>query len=145
MKKTTLYIIIGLLVLAFGASLVYAASGDNSQPMPQRGQFMHEKGQPPVALTDQQRQELAPLYAQMIDVKKQILQKRVEYGQISQNQADYRATLMQQRLDNWLKFGAIAGMGMERGSGHGFGHGPRHGGFPCQQPPQQLPQQAETK
>ncbi|MHC1745557.1 MAG: DUF2680 domain-containing protein [Negativicutes bacterium] len=141
MKKTSLYIIIGLLVLAFGASMVYAATGDNAQPGPnQRGQFGHQGQGQHVALTDQQRQEMAPLYAQMLDVKKQILQKRVEYGQITPVQADYRATVMQQKLDNWVKYGKM-GMGMERG----FKHGPHHGGFHCPQAPQQLPQEQPSK
>ncbi len=136
MKKTTLYIVIGLLVLAFGASIVYAATAGNTQPGPgQPGQFGPQWQGHPAALTDQQRQELAPLYTQMIDVKKQILQKRVEYGQLTPLQADYRATVMQQKLDNWVKYGEMARMGM----GKGFGHGPHHGS-PCL-PPQQMPEQ----
>ena len=142
MKKTSLYIIIGLLVLAFGASMVYAATGDNAQTGPkQRGQFGQQGQGQHAMLTDQQRQEMAPLYAQMLDVKKQILQKRVEFGQITPLQADYRATVMQQKLDNWVKYGSMAGMGMERG----FHHGPHHGGFHSPPPPQQLPEEQPAK
>jgi hypothetical protein len=131
-KQTTLYILIGLLVLALGASLVYAAAGDGSRP------FCPGPNGRQVTLTDQQRQELAPLYHQMLETQQQIMQKRVEYGQLTQEQADQRALFMQERMNNWLQNGGSIGRGRHFGPGRGSMKGPGNGA--CYQQQQQTAQ-----
>ncbi len=131
MKKTIAVITVAALVLVVAASLVVSAAP--GQPGPQR--------QIPT-LTDAQKQELAPLYNQMTEIQKQITQKYVDFGYITQWQADQRNTMMQERMNQRLQNGFIPGMG--KGFGH---HGPRHGfgpGFgpgnaPCFQQQQQPP------
>jgi len=109
MKKTMLIALAALLVLAFAVSLVSAA-----KPAAQPPQFTAQA----VTLTDAQKQELAPLFNQMVEIRKQIIQKQVSFGNLTQEQADQRIAWMQQRMEQ----GFGPGM-MNRGPGM-MGHGP---------------------
>jgi peptidoglycan hydrolase CwlO-like protein len=131
MKKTIALITVAALVLVIAASLVVSAAPGQNQPYgPQR--------QVPT-LTEAQKQELAPLYNQMIEIQKQITQKYVDFGYITQWQADQRNAWMQERMNQRMQNGFIPGMGR----GPGFGPRQGRGGFgpgngPCfqqQQPP----------
>lgn len=121
MKKSLLIAVVGLLVLAFAASMVYAATPTNVPP------FARNQAN----LTDAQRQELAPLFNQMNDigkqmfeVRKQVIQKQVEFGNLTQEQAEQRIAWMKERLENNSGPGMMGrGPGMMRG-GHGHGFGP---------------------
>lgn len=120
MKKSLLIAVVGLLVLAFAASMVYAATPANVPP------FARNQAN----LTDAQKQELAPLFNQMTDlrkqmfeVRKQVIQKQVEFGNLTQEQADQRIAWMKERLENNAGPGMMGrGPGMMRG-GPGFGPG----------------------
>lgn len=122
MKKTMLVALIALLALAFAVSLVSAAPPVASQT---------------VTLTDAQKQELVPLYNQMIELRKQILQKFVADGVMTQADADQRAAWMQERMNDRMQNGMIGGPGMGRGPGMmGSGHDKGPGcGSRGQQPP----------
>ncbi|WP_425060523.1 hypothetical protein SCACP_12460 [Sporomusa carbonis] len=119
MKKSLFIAVVGLLVLAFAASMVYAATPTNVPP------FALNQAN----LTDAQKQELAPLFNQMNDlrkqmfeVRKQVIQKQVEFGNLTQEQADQRIAWMKERLENGFGPGMMGrGPGMMRGGpGPGF-------------------------
>lgn len=124
MKKTVIVTLVSLLVLAIAVSMVSAAT-TTTPP----GNFPpFARG--PAALTDAQKQELAPLFNQMNDlrkqmfeVQKQVIQKQVSFGNLTQEQADQRIAWMQQRMEN----GFGPGM-MGRGPGWGRGPGMMRGG-----------------
>jgi hypothetical protein len=125
MKKSLLIAIVGLLVIAFAASMVYAAAPNNMPP------FARNQAN----LTDAQNQELVPLFNQMKDlntqmseVRKQIIQKQVEFGNLTQEQADQRMSWMQEHMGNGFGPGMGRGPGMMQG-GPGF-----HPGWQQQQP-----------
>jgi len=130
MKKTILVTVVSLLVLAFAVAMVSAATPTTNSPP-----FAQNRAN----LTDAQKQELAPMFSQMTDlrkqmfeVQKQIIQKQVSFGNLTQEQADQRITWMQQRIDQGFSGGPGMmgrGPGMMRG-GSGSGFGPM-----CQQQP----------
>lgn len=114
--------LIALLALAFAVSLVSAAP----PVVPQT-----------VTLTDAQKQELVPLYNQMIEIRKQILQKFVADGVMTQADADQRVTWMQEHMNDRMQNGMIGGPGMGRAPGmmgYGHGRGPGCGARGQQQP-----------
>lgn len=116
MKKVAVFAVVGLLVLAIAAGAVMAAPGRGPGQEWQQANF-----------TDAQKEELAKLHYQMLDLRKQMLQKYVEAGAITQEQADSRISAMKSDLDAAVKDGKV-GMGMGR-MGRGPGHGMRmHGG-----------------
>ncbi len=138
MKKTIAVVTVAALVLVIAASLVAYAAPGQAPFGPQR--------QIPT-ITEAQKQELAPLYNQMIEIQKQITQKYVDFGYITQWQADQRNSFMKERMEQRLQNGFIPGMGrgFGMGKGPGFGRGPGGQGFgpgqgPCWQG-QQAPQQ----
>jgi hypothetical protein len=120
MKKTIALATVAVMVLLIAGAIVYAAAPEQATP----GRY-----QPPT-LTDSQKQELAPLYQQALDTQKQVLQKYVDFGYITQWQADQQAAMMKDRMDQRLQQGFIPGMMGPRhghgmmGKGPGFGHGP---------------------
>ncbi len=132
MKKTIAAVTVAALVLVIAASLVASAAPGQTPPAgPQR---------PAVTLTADQKQELAPLLDKMLEVRKQMMQKYVDYGYMTQEQADQRFAWMKDRMTRGLEKGFVPGMmgrgpGM-MGKGPGFGPGGRG---PCWQQPQQPP------
>lgn len=129
MKKTMLVALVSLLALAFAVSLVSAAP---PAIQPQRPNMQA------ITLTDAQKQELVPLFNQMIEIKKQILQKFVADGAMTQADADQRAAWMQERMNDRMQNGMVGGPGMGRGHGmmgSGQGRGPGYGPRGQQQPP----------
>lgn len=78
--------------------------------------------------------EIKDLYHQMFSIQKQIVDKEVEAGLITQDQAttyknaiDQRSVLHDQAIDNGQVFGPGAGMGMVGGYGMRGGMGGRGG------------------
>lgn len=114
MKKTIAFTAVAVVVLIIAGTLAYAAT---PQQAPQPGQY-----QPPT-LTEAQKQELAPLYDQVLETQKKIMQKYVDYGYITQWQADQRADFMKDRMQNRLQQGFIGPGMMGGGPGRGFGGG----------------------
>ena len=124
MKKSIVVTLVSLVVLAIAVSVVSAAT-----TTPPVGKF-----QPfacgATALTDAQKQELTPLVNQMNDLRKQmfenrkqVIQKQVSFGVLTQEQADQHIAFMQQRMEN----GFGSGM-MGKGPGWGRGQGMKRGG-----------------
>ncbi|MDR3564524.1 MAG: DUF2680 domain-containing protein [Negativicutes bacterium] len=128
MKKSIAFATIALAIMIVAGTLAYAAV---PQQAPPPGQY-----QPPT-LTETQKQELAPLYDQMLETQKKLMQKYVDYGYITQWQADQRAAFMKDRMQNRLQQGFI-GPGMMGGGsdmmGRGPGHGMMGGGGSCRGP-----------
>ena len=123
MKKSVVVTLVSLLVLAIAVSV---SAATNTSPS---GKF-----QPfacgAATLTDAQKQELAPFFNQMNDLRKQMLenrkqviQKQVSFGVLTQEQADQHIAFMQQRMEN----GPGSGM-MGKGPGWGKGQGMMRGG-----------------
>ena len=134
MKKTILITIVSLLVLAFAVAMVSAAT-----PKTDFAPFAQSQ----VNLTDAQKQELAPMLNQMTDlrkqmfeVQKQIIQKQVSFGNLTQEQADQRTAWMQQRIDQGFSGPGMMGRGpgMMRGGPGMMGRGPGSGPMWQQQP-----------
>ncbi|MDI6813143.1 MAG: DUF2680 domain-containing protein [Desulfitobacteriaceae bacterium] len=74
--------------------------------------------------------DIKALYQQMFSIQKQIVDKEVESGAITSDQAtsmksaiDQRTTLHEQALDNGQVFGPGAGMGMGMGRGYAASQG----------------------
>lgn len=104
-----------LLILAMATSMAFAADDGTTQSPQTPPSFKSNLPQ----LTDEQLQELKALHEQMLNLRKQMIKKYVEFGYISQEQAD----AMLQRLDEMAKWRSENGY-----YGPGFGHG-RRGGF----------------
>lgn len=110
MKKSMLILIAALVALALAATVVLAAPGNPGVPGPggQRG-YCQQAQQAP--LTDDQKQELAKLQQQMLDVRKQMLAKQVEWGRITKEQAADRLTWMENRQKAASENGYAGGRG----------------------------------
>lgn len=122
MKKTVLYILVFTTILTLALPFVVSAAPWGGPNRPDRTAV----APPAPTLTLQQVEELRPLYQQLIDVHKQILQKYVDYGYITQNYADQRVAWMQQMMEYRLQNGYGPGFGMMGGGPgmmDGFGHG----------------------
>lgn len=124
MKKTILITVVSLLLLAFAATMVSAGAN------PDR---MHPFWGNQANLTDAQKGEMAPYFdkmkdlrQQMVEVRKEMIQKQVGFGYITQEEADQHIARMQER--------------MEKGPGRGFGKmGRGPGGNGCPMSQQQQP------
>lgn len=115
MKKAILFTVVGLLVLAFALSMVSAATNPVEIPPCAYQQ---------ANLTDAQKQEMLPLWNQMADlhsqmfeVRKQMIQKQVSFGNMTQEEANQRIAWMQERK------GKGFGPGMMEGRGPGMMRG----------------------
>lgn len=128
MKKLTLFSLIGLLVLSLAGAVALAAPGANpGQP----GNFCPAFGAngQQINLTDEQKAQIETWHKERLEHRKQVLTKQVEWGWLTQAQADQQISAMEQRQKD-----GIGRMGMGSGRGHGMGHGrgmgPMPGGCP---------------
>jgi len=82
-----------------------------------------------MSLTDEQEVELAALYERLLELRKQIIQKWVEFGMMSPEQGQY----MLDRTDEMWQYMQEYGYGPRGGYGRGFGGGPWgfRGGWHC--------------
>lgn len=80
---------------------------------------------PALAATDNSKavEDLAQLYQQMVNLKKQIIDKRVELGQITEDQAKIAKDRVDQMYE-WQKENNF-----QFGPGYGMGAGFCHGGY----------------
>lgn len=113
MKKALGITLAAMMTLSLGVSLVNAAPPSTS---------VGQKNGQPIPLTSSQKEEVAPLFNQMFELKKQILQKFVTDGTITQAEADQRAARMHDRMNDRLENG-LMGQGMHHDSRMGTGHG----------------------
>lgn len=123
MKKITIYLLVGMLVLGIGAATLWAeprqdaAAGNAFCP-----RFSQQDSQHNVqhdALTDEQKQAFEQFHQQMIASHQELLQKQVAWGWITQEQADAQI----QRMNEWSKKGMGAGMMS------GYHHDSNNGGY----------------
>ncbi|SMD09928.1 DUF2680 domain-containing protein [Sporomusa malonica] len=114
MKKITIFALIGILVLSLAGAVALAAPGGNPgmfcPPFGPAGQQAN--------LTDEQKAQIATWQKEMLEHKKQVLQKEVEWGWITQAQADEHIAFMEQQQKD-----GKPGMGMGHRRGHGMGPG----------------------
>lgn len=117
MKKTIILTLMGLLMLAFATAMVSAG--------PNPGHMSPFWNQP--TLTDAQKEEMTPLvnemndlHAKMFEVHKAMIQKQVDFGNMTQAEADNCIAMMQEHK------GPGNGPGM-MGKGHDMER--RHGGM----------------
>ena len=114
MKKVTLFALVTLLVVSF-SSLAFAAPAQVPTPgpgnwyCPYYGQYYNN-------LTDDQKAQIAAWQQQALDQRKQVLQKQVEWGWITQTQADQQISWMEQQFANGAyghgPMGMMGGYGM---------------------------------
>lgn len=125
MKKGILFAIVALLVVSFSGIVFSAPAQDPAQGnwyCPYYGQNYNN-------LTDDQKAQIAAWQQQALDQKKQILQKQVEWGWITQTQADQQISWMQQRFANGdyghgpMGMGGPGMMGRSGRMGSGWGCG----------------------
>ena len=108
MKKTFLLVLaVGLIVALVAPAAMAAVAG----------------------LTDEQEAELAALYEMLLELRKQIIQKRVEFGILSPEQGQYMMDWTDEMWQHMQEYG----YGPRWGYGRGFGGGPMGfgGGWHC--------------
>ncbi|MDT8900142.1 DUF2680 domain-containing protein [Anaeroselena agilis] len=109
MKKVSMFAIVALLILSFTASAFAApapAPAQNNWYCPYYGQYYNN-------LTDQQKEQIATWHKQSIEQRKQMLQQQVQWGWITQAQADQQITWMEQGVANGtLACGMMGGHNM---------------------------------
>lgn len=119
MKKTVMLSIVAAFAMVAAASFAAAA------PAPAAPHPITCRQDQPFALTDAQHQELAPLYDKLFETHQQLLQKYVEYGKLTQEQADRYLARMKDNMQYCLQNGGygMTGQGMSPGwmTGNGAG------------------------
>lgn len=99
MKKTLLVFLMLLLSGSLGGAVAFADADDQTGYCPYIQQAAN--------LTDEQKEQIATWQNQLIDNRKQILQKQVEWDWITQAQADQQISRMQQWQTNgygmWMR------------------------------------------
>ncbi|WP_371366744.1 hypothetical protein SRRS_09880 [Sporomusa rhizae] len=95
MKKITGFALVGVLVLSLAGAVVFAAPKGDFGP----GGFCPPVGPngQQVTLNDEQKAQFAAWHQERIEQEKQVLKKQVEWGWITQEQADQRIAFMEQR------------------------------------------------
>ena len=126
MKKFIALMVVGLMVLTVGASVVMAGGMEQG-----KGLMMNCPQQP--QLTNEQKQELAPLMQQMFEIRKQVIAKQVQWGNLTQEQADQIISHMQAKFDQNQGMGMLMMGGGHDRHGHGMGHGQGMGQGQCPQ------------
>lgn len=98
MKKVTLFALVALLVVSFsGLAIAAPVQGPAQTPgnlyCPYYGQYYND-------LNDDQKAQIATWHQQRLDQRKQMLQKQVEWGYMTQAQADQQFSWMEQQMAN---------------------------------------------
>lgn len=126
MKKIMIAGIVAVLLLAMAVPLAFAAEEQTTPPAPARPFIDQSK------LTDDQLKELQAIADQMFALQKQMINKYVEFGAITQEQADAWIKRMEEKHKWQSENGFLPGMGRGMRGGHG---GFRHG-WSTKTPPQ---------
>jgi len=112
MKKVSVFLVVGLLVLGLSGSVFAAIPAAQNQT----GWNCPYWGQQQVNLSDAQNQDLVAYQNQVLESRKQLMQKQVDMGWISQAQADQYITVMSQHMVNGAMYGCgMGGGGMMQG------------------------------
>ena len=72
---------------------------------------------PPTALSQEQKQTFVDLQKQMLDLRTQMVQKQVDYGLITKDQAAALTTQIAERMANCQENGYVPGLGNGVGAG----------------------------
>lgn len=125
MKKVTLLTLVALLVVSFsGLAVAAPVQGPAQTPgnwyCPYYGQYYND-------LTDDQKAQIATWNQQRLDQRKQMLQKQVEWGYMTQAQADQQISWMEQQMAN----GGYGGYGCGPMGMMGSGMMGMRGGMGC--------------
>ena len=122
MKKVSMLFVVGLLVLGLSGSVVAAAPVAPNQT----GWNCPYWGQQQANLTEAQKQDLIAYQNQVLESRKQLMQKQVGMGWITQEQADQYITAMNQHMVDGPAYGCGMHGGMMNGgmmSGGMYGPG----------------------
>ena len=119
MKKVSMFLVVGLLVLGLSGSIVAAAPAAPNQT----GWNCPYWGQQQANLTDAQKQDLVDYQNQVLESRKQLMQKQVDMGWVTQAQADQYIAAMNQHMVNGAMYGCGMGGGMMNGGMYGPGRG----------------------
>ena len=130
MVKKAALVVATVLVLGLMASVVSADPGDeapaSAAPAPAPGGWYCPNYGPYYAntqLTDEQKAQISEWQKQMLEQREQILKKQVEWGWITQAQADQQIAWLKQRFANgaagYGPYGPMMG-GYGRFGGYGF-------------------------
>jgi len=123
MRKVTIMIMAALLVMSF-TGLVFAAPAQTAPPGFGYG-CCGNYSQNYSDLTDDQKAQITVWQQQMLEQRKQMLARHVEWGWITQAQADQHLSWIEEQVANGTCRGHRA-MGMHAGNGYG-----RHGNGGC--------------
>lgn len=128
MLKSKTKWVLGLLVIFSLVALVPFVMADdavtpgNVTPGNGRG-----AGTAPVQLTEEQRQQLVPLWEQLRDTQKQIVQKKAEMGVLTQEQANNLIERIEAQYQKNVENGYGMGFGAGKHGGRGPGMGMKRG------------------
>ena len=118
MKKTVIFVLIGVLAVSLAGAVAFAAPGiDPGQP----GAFCPAWGSNndrQATLTDEQKTQMETWHKARVEQRKQELQKQVEWGWLTQAQADQKISWLEQHHSGNDGMGPGRGM---MGHGHGMG------------------------
>lgn len=122
MKKVTLLVLVALLVVSFTVSVFAAPAQAPAQTL--GSWYCPYYGQSFSNLTDEQKAQIDTWRQQTLEQRKQMLQKQVGWGYVTQEQADLQISQMEQQMASGVMLGhsmghGIGGHGMK---GHGMGH-----------------------
>ena len=127
MKKVSMLFVVGLLVLGLSGSVVAAAPVAPNQT----GWNCPYWGQQQANLTEAQKQDLIAYQNQVLESRKQLMQKQVDLGWTTQAQADQYIAALSQHMVNGSAYGCGMGGMMNGGGMHGgmMNGGGMHGGM----------------
>ncbi len=118
MKKPLLIAAAALLIIAVSMSVAFAKNNTDNQQAPNAS---FQKNNLAQKLTDAQKADLYKTAQQMLDLKKQMIQKYVDFGVITQDQANLMIKKITDNFNNMKEKGLVPGMGMWRMKGFGQG------------------------
>ena len=118
MKKPLLIAIAALLLIVVSMSVAFAKNNTENQQAPNAS---FQKNYLAQKLTDAQKADLYKTAQQMLDLKKQMIQKYVDFGVITQDQADLMIKKMTDNFNKMKEKGLVPGPGMRRMNGCGQG------------------------
>ncbi|KKM11108.1 hypothetical protein SY88_10270 [Clostridiales bacterium PH28_bin88] len=113
MKKKVIAGLVVALVLALALPIAFAADSGTTPPPSKRPFINFDQSQ----LDENEMKELNAIHDQMLNLRKQMIKKYVEFGAISQEDADALTARMDEKA-KWQK---------ENGFTPGFGHGMKGG------------------
>ncbi|HAG09763.1 MAG: hypothetical protein XD78_0910 [Desulfotomaculum sp. 46_296] len=118
MKKVLLIAIAALLLIAVSLPVAFASNNADNKQAPNAS---FQKNYLAQKLTDAQKADLYKISQQMLNLQKQMIQKYVDFGVITQDQANLIITKMTDNYNKMKEKGLVPGPGMGRMKGFGRG------------------------